>query len=264
MRETALSLVNFEAFEAVPAALLGARGNATARAMAAADWVLRRKHDGRYLALARPGAIMTLQPQAWQRVLGRQGDTGVLRRLYRGRGSVAMTRLSPRGVPAMLRELGIAGNYGRERGLPVVPEPAWLVAAGRDRYQRPLWLTAATALAWVRMVRAAAADSVALEAISGYRSHAYQAGIFRRKRARGIALEQILRVNAAPGYSEHHSGRALDIGTPGEPAAEESFEATAAFAWLTAHAAGFGFRMSYPRDNPHGIAYEPWHWCFRA
>jgi D-alanyl-D-alanine carboxypeptidase len=22
--------------------------------------------------------------------------------------------------------------------------------------------------------------------------------------------------------------------------------------------------MSYPRDNPHGIVYEPWHWRFRA
>nr|CCP41086.1 D-alanyl-D-alanine carboxypeptidase [Xanthomonas translucens pv. translucens DSM 18974] len=103
-----------------------------------------------------------------------------------------------------------------------------------------------------------------LEAISGYRSHDYQLGIFARKFARGQALQQILQVNAAPGYSEHHSGDALDIGTPGEPPAEESFERTAAFAWLRAHAAGFGYRMSYPRDNPHGIVYEPWHWRWHA
>lgn len=81
---------------------------------------------------------------------------------------------------------------------------------------------------------------------------------------RGQTLQQILQVNAAPGYSEHHSGDALDIGTPGEPPAEESFERTAAFAWLRAHAAGFGYRMSYPRDNPHGIVYEPWHWRWHA
>jgi len=101
-----------------------------------------------------------------------------------------------------------------------------------------------------------------IEAISGFRSHAYQLGIFRRKMARGQSISQILSVNAAPGFSEHHSGRALDIGTPGEPAAEESFERTAAFAWLQDRAATFGFRMSYPRDNPHGIVYEPWHWCW--
>jgi D-alanyl-D-alanine carboxypeptidase len=26
------------------------------------------------------------------------------------------------------------------------------------------------------------------------------------------------------------------------------------------HAGDHGFRMSYPRGNPHGISYEPWHW----
>jgi D-alanyl-D-alanine carboxypeptidase len=76
-------------------------------------------------------------------------------------------------------------------------------------------------------------------------------------------LDDILAVNTAPGFSEHHSGRALDLSTPGEAAAEESFESTSAFAWLCAHAARFGFVLSYPRDNPHGIVYEPWHWCLK-
>jgi D-alanyl-D-alanine carboxypeptidase len=114
------------------------------------------------------------------------------------------------------------------------------------------------------MRRRAGDDGVVLEAISGYRSHDYQLGIFERKLARGQTVQQILTVNAAPGYSEHHSGNALDIGTPGEAPAEESFEKTAAFDWLTAHAGDSGFIMSYPRDNPHGIVYEPWHWYFVA
>ena len=114
------------------------------------------------------------------------------------------------------------------------------------------------------MQRAASTDGVALEAISGYRSHAYQLGIFERKLARGQTVPEILNVNAAPGYSEHHSGNALDIGTTDEPPAEESFERTPAFAWLRARAGDFGFVMSYPRDNPHGIVYEPWHWYYAA
>ena len=57
---------------------------------------------------------------------------------------------------------------------------------------------------------------------------------------------------------------ALDIGAPDEPPAEESFERTAAFAWLQEHAGEHGFAMSYPRDNPHGIVYEPWHWRYAA
>ena len=123
---------------------------------------------------------------------------------------------------------------------------------------------ASAARGWQRLQLAAAAEGIALDAISGYRSHAYQLGIFERKRARGLAVADILQVNAAPGYSEHHSGFALDIGTPGEPPAEESFEHTAAFAWLQGNAGRFGFQLSYPRDNPHGIVYEPWHWCWRA
>lgn len=118
------------------------------------------------------------------------------------------------------------------------------------------------ALAWRHMQRAAQTENIILDAISGYRGHAYQHGIFKRKLARGQTVQEILKVNAAPGYSEHHSGRAIDIGTPNEPPAEESFENTAAFSWLMKHAADFGFRLSYPRNNPHDIDYEPWHWYF--
>lgn len=116
--------------------------------------------------------------------------------------------------------------------------------------------------AWACMQRRAARDGVRLQAISGFRSIEYQAAIIRRKLKRGLSLDEILSVNAAPGYSEHHTGRALDIGCPGEPPAEESFEHTEAFAWLQRHAGRFGFSLSYPRDNRHGIVYEPWHWCW--
>ncbi|WP_204128745.1 D-alanyl-D-alanine carboxypeptidase family protein, partial [Pseudomonas ogarae] len=75
--------------------------------------------------------------------------------------------------------------------------------------------------AWQRMQQQAAREGIVLEALSGYRSHDYQLGIFARKRARGLEVDAILQVNAAPGYSEHHSGRALDISSPGKPPAEE-------------------------------------------
>lgn len=263
MPDTLLPLVNFDDFEAVPAGLLPARGNATARALALADWVLRRKRDGRYLAVASAGRMHALWPADWRNALQRQAADAVLRRLYRcgGRGEAAVLPLP--GLRRMLDRLGIAPGYAAARQLALVPEPARLIFAGYDRYRRPLWLTAAAATAWQRMRAAAAREGVVLDAISGYRSHAYQLGIFQRKRARGVGLDAILAVNAAPGYSEHHSGRALDIGTAGEAAAEDSFEATPAYAWLGAHAVDFGFVLSYPRDNRHGISFEPWHWCLR-
>jgi len=117
-------------------------------------------------------------------------------------------------------------------------------------------------VAWQRMRQAAATDGVQLQLISAFRSVQYQAELFERKLARGDAIERILTVNAAPGFSEHHSGRALDIGTPGVAYLEEEFEGSAAFAWLQMHAHQFGFRLSFPRGNSHGVMYEPWHWFY--
>lgn len=160
-------------------------------------------------------------------------------------------------------ELGVPASYAEQHNLHRVSEPLRLHYAGRDYVGRTLWLQHGTAQAWQTMRRAATDAGVDLEAVSGFRSAAYQAGILRRKLDRGMSIEQALAINTAPGYSEHHSGRAVDIGTPGCPAAEEVFETTPAFAWLRQHARQFGFRMSYPRDNPHGVIYEPWHWYYQ-
>ena len=160
--------------------------------------------------------------------------------------------------------LGVPRDHGRARGLRRVREPAALAFIGYDTQQRPQWMAPRAARAWARMREAAAAGGIELQVVSAFRSVEYQLGILRRKLERGLALAEILRVSAAPGYSEHHSGRALDITTPGFAALEEGFEQSPAFAWLSAHARAFGFHLSYPRGDPHGIAYEPWHWCWRA
>ena len=263
MRQAPRLLLNTAEIELWPGGLLRARGNADARILSRASVVLRRKQDGRYLAALLPEGMQSLLPR-WLREPGAEAALDALDGLRTDRGfdidaagELPLDRLIER-----LQRLGLDESYGEQVGLELVPEPAALAFAGFDRYRRPLWLTASAARAWAAMRRAADADGVVLDAISGYRSHDYQLDIFERKLARGQSVEQILTVNAAPGYSEHHSGNALDIGTPGEAPAEESFELTPAFAWLTAHAGGFGLHMSYPRGNPHGIVYEPWHWHF--
>lgn len=263
MRDAPPTLINFDHIEALPAALMAGRGNAAVRALAGAEWLLRRKSDGRWLAVVAGQRVRALRPGALRAARGRMDETHLVERLARPPRRAAPHSLPLAPLRTLLADLGIEADYGRSRGLALVPEPARLAFAGFDRYQRPLWLTAAAARGWGAMRAAARDEGILLDAISGYRSHAYQLGIFRRKLARGQTLEDILEANAAPGYSEHHGGRALDIGTPGEPPAEESFEATPAFAWLGAHAARFGFTLSYPRGNPHGIVYEPWHWCLK-
>jgi zinc D-Ala-D-Ala carboxypeptidase len=262
MRAPTLPLINTPDIELWPARLLTPRGNRDARTISGASRVLRRKRDGRFLAAHTVSGVVDLLP-GWQRGAGADAALAALREAleFRGHESRPPRVLPLDRIAAQLDRLGLDDHYSVRTGLPLVAEPARLMFAGFDRYRRALWLEAEAARAWHRMHAAALRDGVVLEAISGYRSHDYQLGIVERKLARGLSLDAILEINAAPGYSEHHSGRALDIGAPGEPPAEESFERTPAFGWLERHAPGHGFTMSYPRDNPHGIVYEPWHWC---
>ena len=160
--------------------------------------------------------------------------------------------------------LGVPKEYGRSRALQRVREPRQLVPIGADTQQRPQFLTPHAARAWTALRDAAQRDGIALQVVSAFRSIEYQLGIVRRKLERGQTIAQILAVSAAPGYSEHHSGRALDLTTPGFAALEEEFERSEAFAWLADNARRFRFYLSFPRGNRHQIAYEPWHWCWRA
>jgi len=249
-------LLNTPEIEIWPAHLLRACGNARARMLSTAQKVLRRKRDGHLLVIESASGLIPLL-RHWQR---EPGMAAALDALALSRCKVDRC-LPLTSVGTQLMRLGLdADAYAARTGLAPQPEPSRLDLAGFDRYRRPLWLLADAGRAWTRMRAAALDDGIGLDAISGYRSHAYQMGIFRRKLERGLNISQILAVNAAPGFSEHHSGAALDIGTPGELPAEESFEQTPAFAWLCAHAGRFGFGLSYPRGNRHGIVYEPWHW----
>ena len=161
-------------------------------------------------------------------------------------------------------ELGIPDSYRETTLLPIYEEPDELVDIGPDCLQRPQRLTPAAALAWSCMEQAAAQQGTTLLLVSAYRGLEYQSEVIRKKLAAGRELIEILKVNAAPGFSEHHTGRAIDLGTPDCALLEEDFETTPAFHWLTENAGDFGFVMSFPRDNPFGISYEPWHWCFRS
>jgi D-alanyl-D-alanine carboxypeptidase len=170
--------------------------------------------------------------------------------------------LFKRRLAPLHRSLGIPPDYARVRELPVYLEPAGLVDIGDDIHGRPQRLIEPAARAWGALVEAAEVEGVELQLVSAFRSVEYQEAIIRRKLNKGQSMQEILSVSAAPGYSEHHSGRAVDVSTPGFEPLEEEFERSGAFAWLCSSARGFGFCLSYPRGNPHGVAYEPWHWAW--
>ena len=119
-------------------------------------------------------------------------------------------------------------------------------------------------MAWQEMQKAASKDGIELQIVSAFRSADYQKNLLQRKLEAGQCLEDILKVNAAPGFSEHHSGCALDITTPDFEPLEEEFENSPAFTWLCEHGKSYGFSLSFPRHNDAGIAYEPWHWKYTA
>ena len=125
-------------------------------------------------------------------------------------------------------------------------------------------LRRAAAESFARMQRDAAADGVVLVPISGFRSIEYQEKLFFGLKAerKQTALDRAL-VSAPPGHSEHHTGYAIDISDPsiGDDLVIE-FEDTPAFAWLREHAAAYHFEMSFGRNNPMGVSYEPWHYRF--
>lgn len=157
--------------------------------------------------------------------------------------------------------LRIPSNYGALRNLTPYVEASDLVPV--EGYEKELYLAPQAALQWRRMKAAAAAAKVELLLISAFRSVDRQCEIIENKLSQGIDLSSILTRNAAPGFSQHHTGLALDLGTPGHSNLTEDFENTDAFRWLVAHAGDFGFTMPYGRDNPYGFVYEPWHWALR-
>ena len=159
------------------------------------------------------------------------------------------------------KELGIPHDYGMDGLRPAYEEAADLVEVGLNMIGRMQSLEPGTAERWRRMSFAALQSGVTLLLVSGYRSFDYQAGLIRKKIEAGQEVSEILTVNAAPGFSEHHTGRAIDVATPGSRPLTEEFEETEAFAWLQRNGAEFGFSMTYPRDNPQGFIYEPWHWA---
>ncbi len=101
---------------------------------------------------------------------------------------------------------------------------------------------------------------------SGYRSPAYQMYLFLYYLwYLKFDYPNVFNRVALPGYSEHGDGErhAIDVmtvyGSPSNPRPTD-FEYTQEYAWLTKNAQSYGFVLTYPKDNLHGVMFEPWHW----
>jgi zinc D-Ala-D-Ala carboxypeptidase len=119
--------------------------------------------------------------------------------------------------------------------------------------------------AFNEMAAAAKLDGFELIAFSTYRSYDYQTGLYERYVERD-GSEAADRYSARPGYSEHQTGLAFDIGEVNNEQyyASEKFGETEAGKWVAANAYRFGFIMRYPegKEKITGYMHESWHFRY--
>ncbi|MBR5427074.1 MAG: M15 family metallopeptidase [Clostridia bacterium] len=110
-------------------------------------------------------------------------------------------------------------------------------------------------------------DGIDIEMNSTYRSVARQQEIwdrFAEEKGRSYAERYV----AVPGYSEHHTGLAIDVIVSRDGVLygsnEEMIAARKTFAVIHAKLADYGFILRYPegKETITGYAYEPWHFRY--
>jgi len=102
---------------------------------------------------------------------------------------------------------------------------------------------------------------------SGYRSEAYQLLTFLYWLSKNkFDLALTLRGVALPRYSEHGypPKQGMDFVTEDgiSQGNEICFDETKEYKWLLKNGERFGFYLSYPKNNPFGMIFEPWHWHY--
>ena len=129
-----------------------------------------------------------------------------------------------------------------------------------------IWVHKDMSKALLKMRQDAKKEGIYLVFLSGYRSIKLQEEIFYSlKSLRNQDASERARVSAPPGYSEHSTGFAIDIGDANyrESDFEIEFDRTNAFTWLKKNAAKYHFKLSFDQDNKN-IDYEPWHWRYEG
>ena len=111
-----------------------------------------------------------------------------------------------------------------------------------------------------KMFADAAAEGVFMQALSGYRSYSTQESTYASWVAQQ-GQDYADTASARPGYSEHQTGLALDIGTGTGCDLQPCFKDTSAARWVADRAHLYGFVVRYPwwEHETTGYWYEPWH-----
>ncbi len=68
----------------------------------------------------------------------------------------------------------------------------------------------------------------------------------------------------APGFTEHHTGYAIDFTLVSDSSKITKYDGTGDYAWINENCYKYGFIVRYPEDKEDvtGVSYEPWHFRY--
>lgn len=132
--------------------------------------------------------------------------------------------------------------------------PSDLTSVGNGQYMRK-----AAANALTKMFAAASAQGKPMSALSGYRSYQTQISVYGNE-VKNYGQKVADSESARPGYSEHQTGLAVDLGGGG-CGIEDCFGSTSQGKWVAANAYKYGFLVRYTTEKQSVTGYraEPWH-----
>lgn len=115
--------------------------------------------------------------------------------------------------------------------------------------------------AFKEMSKEAKEEGITLIVNSSYRTYEEQKELYDDYSDKK-GIEYADKYAARPDFSEHQTGLALDIFSPGY--GMKNFEESKAFAWLSENSWKYGFILRYPKDKDSitGYAYEAWHYRY--
>jgi len=162
-----------------------------------------------------------------------------------------------------------AGGYIEGQELPSEPTIIEGILVANKKYPLPstfaLGEDEEARDAFNKLAAKAALSEFNLTAFSTYRSFDYQTELYERYVNRD-GKEAADRYSARPGYSEHQTGLAFDIGEVNfeQHWASSTFGKTEAGKWVADNAHHFGFVMRYPigKEEVTGYMHESWHFRY--
>lgn len=109
------------------------------------------------------------------------------------------------------------------------------------------------------LIKAAAKDKVVLYPGSIFRSTKLQKSIIERKLRQNQPPKIIYHTSSPAGYSEHHTGYAVDFSP-----IDDKFTEHKGYKWLLKNAHKYGWEQTFTKEysEKSGVSEESWHWRY--